>query len=184
MISKKTSLRSPFPFMRNYAASVRMARCYTEIKMTKILILLLFIAPFSYGNEIDWVKSTVLNDFDSISCEQAKKNIVGILKGSNNIYSQGLMTIKPSLIIWETTDSKIKIVAVTASDSCGLIGCSAVLFSDVAKNCVISNAFNIIQPMESVGFESHSIFINNSEGCNGWKLQDKQLVAFKTSKQC
>jgi hypothetical protein len=123
MISKKISLRSPFPFIRGYAASVRIARCYTEIKMARILILLLFMAPLSYGNEIDWVKSTVLNDFDSISCEQAKKNIVGILKGSNNIYSQGLATIKPSLIIWETTDSKIKIVAVTASDSCGLIGC-------------------------------------------------------------
>jgi hypothetical protein len=157
---------------------------YTEIKMARILILLLFMAPLSYGNEIYWVKSTVLSDIDSISCDQAKENIEGILKGSNNIYSQGLTTIKPSPIIWEVASSNIKIVAVTASDSCGSIGCSAVLFFDSPKNCVISNAFNIIQPMESVGFKSNSIFIKNGKGCNGWKLQNKQLVKSKVSKQC
>jgi hypothetical protein len=31
LISKKISLRSPFPFIRSYAASVRMARCYTSM---------------------------------------------------------------------------------------------------------------------------------------------------------
>jgi hypothetical protein len=48
---------------------------YTEIKMARILILLLFMAPLSYGNEIDWMKSTVLSNFDSISCDQQKKPI-------------------------------------------------------------------------------------------------------------
>jgi hypothetical protein len=158
--------------------------CDAEIKMARILTLLLFIAPLSYGNKVDWVKSTVLSDFDSISCDQAKEDIEGILKGSNNIYNQGLTTIKPSPIIWEAANSNIKIVAVTASDSCGSIGCSAVLFSDLPKNCFIFNKFNIIQPMEFVGFKSNSIFIKNGENCNSWKLQGKQLVAFKTNKQC
>jgi len=31
MILKKISLRSPFPFIRGYAASVRIARCYISL---------------------------------------------------------------------------------------------------------------------------------------------------------
>jgi hypothetical protein len=33
MISKKISLRSPFPDLRGYAASVRVARCYVPTRV-------------------------------------------------------------------------------------------------------------------------------------------------------
>ena len=152
--------------------------------MARIIILLVFMVPSTHGNEIDWVKSSALSDFYSISCSEARGYIEGILKDSNNIYSQGLTTIKPSPIIWDADNSNIKIVAVTASDRCGSMGCSAVLFIDSPENCVISNAFNIIQPMASVGFRFNSIIIKNGSGCNGWKLQGKQLVEVKDNKQC
>lgn len=152
--------------------------------MARILTLLLLFTPLSYGYGVEWVKPTELSNIDSVSCSQAMDKIKGILKSSNDIYNQGLTSIKPLPVTWQSTTSKIKIVAITASDTCGSIGCSAVLFIDQPKNCFISNAFNIIQPMESVGFKSKSIFIKNGQNCNGWKLQGNQLLKVKKSIQC
>ncbi|CCK77570.1 hypothetical protein OLEAN_C33940 [Oleispira antarctica RB-8] len=47
MISKKNSLRSPFPFIRGYAASVRMACCYFPRKVMGKLFSIIFLAALS-----------------------------------------------------------------------------------------------------------------------------------------
>ncbi|MDN3650798.1 hypothetical protein QWZ13_17975 [Reinekea marina] len=75
-------------------------------------------------------------------------------------------------IVW--SDSHTEVVAITSSEFCGNLGCSAIVAFAVGAKCV-AKEIHSVQTFIPILLNEREVQINNVTGCTAWRLNESAV---------
>jgi hypothetical protein len=109
------------------------------------------IGEFSYAQEIEPKEYAEGN---SLLCDESRKFLV-----ENSALDNA--------VVW--SDSHNEVTAITNSEFCGNLGCSAIIAFNIGTKCV-AKEIHSVQTFIPIIFKESEVQINNVTGCTAWKL--------------